>query len=32
VLYLLARNPVETEAATDVDDSESGTRVGSTLR
>ena len=32
VLYLLARNPIEVEAATDVDDSDSATRVGSTLR
>jgi hypothetical protein len=32
VLYLLVRNPIEVEAATDVDDSDSATRVGSTLR
>jgi uncharacterized integral membrane protein len=32
VLYLFVRNPIEVEEATKVDDSESGTRTGSTLR
>lgn len=32
VLYLLARSPFETTATTKVDDEDSATRVGSTLR